>query len=296
MFKSSNYTASEKISLAKEIALLGVQATPLTSLLLAKGAGKAISTVHSWREKTLDTTSDISFAEGSETTTFQESARAELSNYLEIFKKGASVSGTALAMGANQLAEEVADRLLEIKINIENKLINGEKDDGSSSPYVRKLGGLIEWADSGNVIDEDEDGNDIALINEYCVIKLMLTLWNQNLVEGNYYALINATLKEQLDDIYRDNYGYAHREDNFGLVVNSINTNYGVLNFVLSKHVPENKVIVFNDNYLKLVYLREPHFEPLAKTGDSVKGQVIAEATLQAGSKKAIAVLEVNNS
>ena len=192
MFKSDNYTASEKISLAKEIALIGVQATPLTTLLMARNIDKALSTVHSWREKTLDTTSDISFAEGAETTAFQESTRAELSNYLEIFKKGASISGTALAIGANQLAEEVNDRLLEIKINLEDKLINGEKDDGSTAPYVRKIGGLIEWADTDNVVDKDSEGNDIEAIDEGIIKLMMQTLWNNDLMEGNYYALINA--------------------------------------------------------------------------------------------------------
>ena len=52
-------------------------------------------------------------------------------------------------------------------------------------------------------------------------------------------------------------------------------------------------MVVFNDAYLNLVYLREPAFEPLAKTGDSVKGQVIAEATLKVASPKAVAVVTV---
>lgn len=294
MFTSSNFTDSEKVSLSKEIALIGVQATPLTSMLMAKGdIEKALSTVYSWREKTLDTTADISAAEGAETSVFYESARAELSNILEIFKKGASVSGTALAMGANQLAEEVNDRLLELKINIENKLINGLKNTGSVDPFIRKMGGLIEWVHEDNDIDKDAEGNSITKVDEKCIKAVMKALWEQDLAEGEYYALINADLKEQVDDVYKDKYGYAHKTNDFGLVVNSIDTNYGTLNFVLSKHVPDDKIVVFNDAYVDLVYLREPHFEPLAKTGDSVKGQVVAEATLKVGSSKAVAVLTV---
>ncbi len=288
MFTSSNFTDSEKISLSKEIALIGVKATPLTSMLMAKGdIEKALSTVYSWREKTLDSTADISAVEGAETSVFYESARAELSNILEIFKKGASVSGTALAMGANQLAEEVNDRLLELKINIENKLINGEKNDGSLTPFIRHMDGLIKWADSDNAVPVT------GTIAEDDVKTIMKNLWSQDLAEGEYYALINADLKEQVDDIYKERYGYTHKTNDFGLVVNSIDTNYGTLNFVLSKHVPDDKIVVFNDAYVDLVYLREPHFEPLAKTGDSVKGQVVAEATLKVGSDKAVAVLTV---
>ena len=60
MFTNTNFTASEKISLSQEIALIGVQATPFTSLLMAKGnVEKALSTVYSWREKALDNAADM---------------------------------------------------------------------------------------------------------------------------------------------------------------------------------------------------------------------------------------------
>lgn len=288
MFKSTNFTEMEQISLSKEIALIGVQSTPLTSMLMAKGnIEKALSTVYTWREKTLDHADDLSAVEGSDEITFFETARAELNNILEIFKKGASISGTASAMQSNQFASEVNDRLLELKINMEKKFINGLKNDGSTSPFKRQLSGLIEFADATNAVSVT------GTITEDDVKQVMRNLWNQDLAEGTYYALVSADIKEQIDAIYKDRYGYAHVTTDFGLLVDSINTNYGQVNFVLSKHVPADKMVVFNDNYVDLAYLRSPHFEPLAKTGDSVKGQVIAEATLKVGSKKAVAVVTV---
>ncbi|MFV2046880.1 phage major capsid protein [Bacillus sp. UMB0899] len=288
MFTSDNFTKTEQISLSKEIAIIGVQATPFTSMLMAKGnIEKALSTVYTWREKTLDNEEDLSALEGEDTTVFYESARAELNNILEIFKKGASLSGTAIAMKRNQLAEEVNDRLLELKINMEKKFINGLKADGSATPFKRQLSGLIEMADPTNAVSVT------GSITEEKVKEVMRNLWNQDLAEGTVYAFLNADLKEQVDNIYKEKYGYNHVTTSFGLLVESINTNYGKVNFVLSKHVPADKIVVFNDAYVDLVYLREPHFEPLAKTGDSVKGHVIAESTLKVGSKKAVAVVTV---
>ncbi|GAA0366942.1 SU10 major capsid protein [Bacillus horti] len=288
MFKSTNFTDAESISLAKEIALIGVQATPLTSMLMAKGnIEKALSTVYSFREKTLDNTEDLSAVEGADTTEFFETARAELNNILEIFKKGASISGTALSMKSNQFAEEVNDRLLELKINIEKKLINGLRNDGSTTPFKRQLSGLIQFADSSNAVDVTGD------VTEEHVKEVMRNLWNQDLAEGSFYALVGADIKEQIDTIYKDRYSYQHKTNSFGLIVDEIATNYGNLQFVLSKHVPADKMVVFNDAYVDLVYLREPHFEPLAKTGDSIKGHVIAEATLKVGSPKGVAVVTV---
>jgi hypothetical protein len=288
MFESKNFTNAEQISLSKEIALIGVQATPFTSMLMAKGnIEKALSTVYTWREKTIDNTDDLSAVEGEDTTVFFESARAELSNILEIFKKGASLSGTAIAMKSSQFASEINDRLLELKINMEKKFINGVKADGSVTPFKRQMSGLIELADPTN---------DVAVtgaVTEDKVKEVMRNLWNQDLAEGSYYALVGADIKEQIDAIYKDRYSYQHKTTSFGLLVDEIATNYGNVQFVLSKHVPADKMVVFNDAYVDLVHLRQPHFEPLAKTGDSVKGQVVAESTLKAGSKKAIAVVTV---
>ncbi|MBB6445628.1 SU10 major capsid protein [Bacillus benzoevorans] len=286
MFKSNTFTEIEQISLAKEIAIIGVQATPFTSLLMAKGnIEKALSTVYTWREKTLDHTDDLSAVEGSDEIVFYETARAELNNILEIFKKGASISGTAVAMKSTQFAEEVNDRLLELKINMEKKFINGLKNDGSVTPFKRQLSGLIEMADPSNA--------ETGILDELMIKTVMRNLWEQDLAEGNYYALVSADSKEKIDNLYKDRYDYNHVTTNFGLLVDSISTNYGTLHFILSKHVPADKVVVFNDNYVDLAYLRQPHFEPLAKTGDSIKGQVIAEATLKVGSKKGVAVVTV---
>ncbi|WP_449622881.1 SU10 major capsid protein [Robertmurraya sp. Marseille-Q9965] len=288
MFKSNNFTEVEQISLAKEIAVIGVQATPLTSMLMAKGnIEKALSTVYTWREKTLDHTDDLSAVEGEDTTVFYESARAELNNILEIFKKGASISGTAIAMKSTQFAEEVNDRLLELKINMEKKFINGLRNDGSTAPFKRQLSGLIEMADPSNAVPVT------GVVTEDTIKEVMRKLWSQDLAEGTVYAFLNADLKEQVDAIYKDKYGYSHVTTNFGLLVDSISTNYGVIHFVLSKHVPADKIVVFNDSYVDLVYLRKPAFSPLARTGDSVKGDIIGEATLKVGSKKGVAVVTV---
>ncbi|AKS37688.1 phage capsid protein [Anoxybacillus gonensis] len=288
MFKSTNFTQSELVNLSKEIAVVGVDYTPFTSLLLAKGnTEKATSTIYTWRERSLVHDEDISAVEGEDTTVFTESGRRELNNVLEIFKKGVSVSGTAIAMQSNQLNSEVSDRLLELKINLEKKLINGIKNDGSTTPFKRQMAGLIAFADPTNAV------NVTGTVTEDHVKQVMRNLWNQDLAEGQYFALVNADIKEQIDNIYKDRYSYQHKTTNFGLVVDSIETNYGTVNIVLSKHVPADKMVVFNDAYIDLVYLREPAFEPLAKTGDSVKGQVIAEATLKVGSPKAVAVVTV---
>lgn len=289
MFTSKNFTNGESISLSKEIALIGAESTPLTTLLM--GGGKieqATSTVHSWREKTLDATADISVPEGSETEVFTKSARKELSNVMEIFKKATALSGTAQAMNNVQFTEEIADRLVELKMNMEAKLINGVFKDGSASPFVRQMKGLIPFVETKNKLTfaDTDPADDI-------VKGLARTLWNNKLVGGKYIALVNADLKEKIDQVYESNSRYIQPTNTYGVVANTILTNYGNVDLVLSQHVPSDKVVMFNDNYLKLAFLRQPTFEPLAKTGDNVKGHVLTEATLKVASPQAVALATV---
>lgn len=288
MFTSTNFTEKEQISLAKEIAVIGVEETPFTSMLMAKGnIEKALSTVYTWKEKTLNTLDDISAVEGSDEITFFESARAELSNVLEIFKVGVAITGTAQAMKSTQLSQEVADRLLELKVNMEKKFLLGIKNDGSTAPFKRQMAGLLAQADATN---------DVAVtgtIAEADIKKAMRNLWEKNLGAGNVYAFVNADLKEQIDSIYADKYGYNHVTTDFGLIVDSINTNYGRVHFVLSQHIPADKIVFFKDTYVDLAYLRVPQVEALAKTGDNQKAQIVAEATLKVASPKAVAIVTV---
>lgn len=287
MFTSQNFTQNEKIALSQEIAEIGKQATPFTSLLMAKGnVEQALSTIYNWREKTLDNTEDISFAEGSATTTYQATVRKEYHNVLEIFKKAVELSGTAERMQNGQFTSEVADRLLELKIVLEKKLINGAKDDGSVSG-IRKMSGLIEFADATNAVT-----GKVATVVDM-VKQSARHLWDKDLAEGTLYVLIGADAKEQVDAFYKDSYSYQHTTTNFGLLVDTVNTNYGTLNFVLSKHIPSDKVVVFNDAYVDLVSLRDAAFEPLAKIGDSERGQVVGEYSLKVASPKAVSVITI---
>ncbi|WP_150284753.1 DUF5309 family protein [Rummeliibacillus sp. TYF-LIM-RU47] len=285
MFTSKNFTQNEKIALSQEIAEIGKQATPFTSLLMAKGnVEQSLSTIFNWREKTLDNTEDITFAEGSVTDAFQQSVRKEYNNVLQIFKKAVEISGTAERMANGQLSAEISDRLLEMKIQIEKTLINGTKDDGSVSG-IRKMSGLIEFADATNAV-EGAIAKTVELVKQSA-----RNLWDKDLAEGTLYVLLGADAKEQVDNYYNGSYSYQHVTTNFGLVADSVNTNYGTLNFVLSKHIPADKVVVFNDVYVDLVTLREASFEPLAKIGDSERGQVVSEYSLKVGSPKGISVV-----
>ena len=292
MIKTTNFTSLENINLTKEIALVAPMDTPLTSLLLGGNhVDGTTSKITTWREKSLDNTADISQVEGSETSVFQASARAEKNNICEIFKKAASVSGTASASGitgiSDLFAEEINDRLIEMKVNIEKNLITGTRNDGSLTPYIRRMDGLLAFA----LEDQSISNATAGTLAEADVKNTVKELWTAGMATGQYVAMVNADIKERIDALYDGKYSYIAQTNVFGLVASQINTNYGSIVLLLNRHMPADKMVCFDPNYLKISYLRQPAFEALAKTGDSVQGHVLTEMTLKVLNQKAISVL-----
>lgn len=289
MIQTKDFLSMENIDLMAEMRVAQPLDTPLTTLLMGRNqVDKETAPLVYWREKTLDTTADISQVEGSETTIFQSSSRVPKNNYCEIFKKAVSVSGTAQASSvtgiSDQYASEMADRLIELKVNLEDKLINGVKNDGSATPFIRRTDGIFNFVDAGNKVS-----GSLTVGSFKSVAK---KLWDNGLGSNGYICLCNADLKEKIDDFYNTQYQYNAPTGQFGLVANTINTNYGQVSLMLNRHIPEKKLIIFDPSYVRLGFLRTPFSEILAKTGDSVKGQVITEATLKVLNGKALATLD----
>jgi hypothetical protein len=292
MIKTTDFTALENIDLSKEISLVAPTDTPFYSLLLSKNlTDNTSSKITTWREKTLDNTDDISVIEGSNIDNIVASQRAEKNNVCQIFMKGVSISGTAQASGITGVpslfASEINDRLTEMKVSIEKQLINGQKNDGSSAPYIRKMDGIMSFALDAQTVKG-------KVLDETCFKKTVKKLWDAGLPSANYYCLLNADLKETIDALYDQKYHYVAQESLFGLVARTIQTNYGNVTLILNRHMPTDKLVIFAPEYFRVSYLRKPFYEMLGRTGDFIQGEVIAELTLKCLNQKAIAVFAID--
>lgn len=284
MFKSNNFQSVETINVSKELAVLAPQMTPLTTLLMSKGNfEKATSTLFQWLEKKLSADTDYDLLEGADITKFQQSRRRTLNNVQQIFARAVAISGTADAMKNGRFTEEIQDRLLEMKLEIERVLINGVFDDGSTG-NPRKMKGLIEWVEASN--EFTFTNNPLKLIKDG-----MEKLFTSGVNGGDYYLLASPAYKEMIDDALAGVTTYTQKETTFGSLVSVYVTNFGNVNIMISRDVPKQSAILFNDAYLSLAPLRDAQVEALAKTGDSNKAMVIAETTLRVGSPEAVVLL-----
>lgn len=290
MIKTNSFLNNECIDLTKEMAIVQAKDTPFTTLMLnMKNVDDASSKIVTWREKTLDTTEDISATEGSKTDIFQASNRAEKNNVCEIFKKAVQVSGSAQASSVTGITDlyesEINDRLAEMKINIEKAIINGVKNDGSLTPFVRKMDGILSFAPAENTVSA-------ATLSEVNLKNTIKKLWDNGLGSSEFYCLLNADFKEAVDTIYKDQVRFIAPTDTFGIVARRIETNYGIVNFVLNRHMPIDKLVVFDPAFVRLAFLRKPFTELLAKDGDYISGHVISELTLKVLNQKAVAMFK----
>ncbi|MGG2111061.1 DUF5309 family protein [Lysinibacillus pakistanensis] len=284
MFKSADFQSVEVVNVSKELAVLAPQQTPLTTMLMAKGNfERATSTLFQWLEKKLSADTDYDLLEGADITKFQQSQRRTLSNVQQIFARAVSISGTADAMKNGRFTEEIQDRLLEMKLEIERVLINGIFDDGSTG-NPRKMKGLVQWIEADNQFVVTN--NPLKIIKEG-----MEKLYNTGVSGGEFYLLASPAFKDMVDNRLSEVTTYTQKETTFGSLVSVYVTNFGNVNIMVSRDVPKQSAILFNDAYLSLAPLRDAVVKPLAKTGDSDKAMVVAETTLRVGSPEAVCLL-----
>lgn len=110
--------------------------------------------------------------------------------------------------------------------------------------------------------------------------------------------LVNSSQKRAISSAYGNAYG-KYVESNRrvgGISMDTIITDFGTLNVLMSRFVPQDKIIACSMDQCQPVFLEVPgkgHFfaEPLAKTGASDQVQLYGEVGLAYGNEKSHAVL-----
>ncbi|MEV4457018.1 DUF5309 family protein [Microbispora sp. NPDC049633] len=130
---------------------------------------------------------------------------------------------------------------------------------------------------------------------------LQLAYDNGGLTGGNATLLVNSSQKRAITAAYASAYGktVTITEANrtvAGVSVQTIETDFGVLNLMLDRHVPQDAIVVLTLSQLRPVFLNVPgkgvfFEEPLAKTGASDDVQIYGEIGLAYGNEMAHAQL-----
>lgn len=101
----------------------------------------------------------------------------------------------------------------------------------------------------------------------------------------------NAWGHRKLTSFYAGSVRTERREDVGGIVITSVHTHFGDLDILLNRWCPNNKMYILQKDLVGWCKLRDWKEEPLAKTGDFVRGQVVGEFSFVVCNEKAHAIL-----
>lgn len=255
-----------------------------TQLLSGLGTSVAKATLHEWLTDTLKSVADNAHIEGVDATYPDRTDPTRITNYCQIVRVGYDVTDTERAVNnagfSDRYTYETTKALKEWKNDAEYALMRGSIATGAGT-VARGLIGIKNFLSANNYTNASGVSLTETLLNDR-----FEDVWNDGTQVNALYVPMYMKRKisaftagatknfDQTDrrlvsviDIYQADAAqnvklFAHRYVNV-----SADTNYDVVG------IDEDK--------FKVAYLRKPFTRELAKTGDSTKGEVVGELTLE---------------
>jgi hypothetical protein len=274
-----------------------------TPFLTAIPKVKATAHLHEWQTHTLTAASSTNFViEGDDATTDAGTATARPTNYTAISDKVARVSGTqeaVLSAGRrSEMAFQMKNRMKELKRDVEKILLENNAKVGGNDTLAAECAGAQAYiltntsiaadatASAGTGADAHTDGTARAL-QESFVETVLASAWNEGGMptlgilgsfqkrkfsgfSGNATRNSDATEKKITNtiDVYIDPLGSEIR-------------------LVPCRQCPTDVVYFFDTEHVAFATLRDFSTWDLAKTGDSIRKQILVEYTLEMRNQKA---------
>ena len=283
--KKTTVNNLEYLDISQEINALQRPSTPFLSWLL--GAGKtrpATSTEIKWREYEMNGEDSSAQLEGGEYNE-AESGRKWFNNYTEIFRKSTSVSGTL-----DELASQVSQRALEMKLDLNKKLLIGVKADENGSKG-RQMAGVINLINSDNLVKTSA----ADAVTRKDVDKMFKTMFDKGYA-GEKLCLVSTDMVDLMtDEVDKAGTKVFNFGDQvaFGLQLGKIVSNYGSGTALIEPSLPSGTMIALDTNYVELRPLREWRAEELAKTTDSKRIGLVGEYTIEYNASNSGAILNL---
>lgn len=293
--------------------------TPLLSAIGGLTGGESVgSPLFEWREADLrDAADDRQRLEGADAPTVSMNAQSGHYNVCEIHQETVSISYTRLganrmhsvgegqkivwidgvAVPASEFARQTQVQMSQIARDVEKTFITGVFQNPDDNTKPRKTRGLLD-AIKTNVVASPSGG--MQNVTTEHVLDMMQKVWEAGgLRSGETRTLIvGPSAKRRLSKIFL---AENRREDSRnvgGVDVQTIMTDFGLCNVMLSAFVPADKIIAASLDVLRPAFLEIPnrgHFflETLGVTGAALRAQIYGEIGLIYGHEKLHGVLTV---
>jgi len=236
-----------------------------------------------------------STVEGSDVLDDVSKTRLRKTNTCQIFKKDVIVSGTMRSVRnlggiVDELDYQVQMRTREALRDLEKMIIRGigpsTANNAGTGTQSRLLKGLRQFITTNNTTGTAINiGTDSSVLNNQ-----IKGAWDTGGTDLDV-IVCGAAVKEKIDLMNSTRVRVVNEESAFRDVVSTYESTYGSLRVVLSRWMPEKEGLILASNRVKVVPLtgRSFQFQPVAKTGDSSKGMVLGEYTLEVRNEEGMA-------
>lgn len=203
-------------------------------------------------------------------------------NLSQIFGPTAiKVSGTEQAIrkygleGTTMFDFQAANRAKEEVMKLENALLYGSRYDDTTNE-TRQMGGMI------NYITTNVDSSTTTFAGttgETALLNLLEDIWNAG---GNPdKAIMSIGNKRKVSAWSESEIRIGRMDNGRGQVVDVFFSDFGTIDMIAHRWMRTGDIFVFSRDQAELLTLRPWQFEMLAKTGDSIKGQIVGEYSLK---------------
>jgi len=202
-------------------------------------------------------------------------------NYTNIIQAGVQVSGTELKMaryGIDDMMQYQFDKAMDRWARkFELGIFHGQRKAGSTTT-PRSMGGLDTFITTGgNYSDASSAAITMTMIED------VMELCD---VDGAIPNLLVCHPRQWkfIHRFYRDYVTITGGQSEGSQVghspVRTLVTNFGDLEVLPDKQCPNDKVYLLNEDHIGTYQLRAPAQYEVARTGDSVKGEIVGEVSL----------------
>jgi hypothetical protein len=236
-----------------------------------------------------------------------ERVRASVDNVVQIHQEAVGISYSKLAATGqkagsnndlqnpvrNELDWQVEQQLKQMVRDVEWSFLRGTYQKPADNTTERQTRGLISA-----ITTNDLTATDTALTKNGAtdgILTLMQSIYdNGGIMEAETATIITPSVqKRHLTQLFITDSNYREQSRNVGGVnVQTIETDFGIVNVMLDRHMPNDTIVVASLEQCRPVYLEVPgkgHFfaEPLARTGSKERSQLYGEVGLEYGAETA---------
>lgn len=306
---ANTFSAYDAIGIREDLSDLihNIAPTATPFYMMAKKS-KATNTYHEWQTDDLAAANaSNAVIEGDDAATDASTPTARLGNYTQISRKVPRVTGTVDVVNkagrGKEFAYQVAKRTKEIKRDIESALLANNARAAGNDSTARELAGVPAWiatntsAGSGGA-DPTGDGTDARTdgtqraFTEAMLKGVLQACWDAG---GEPDCLMVGGFNKQVVS------GFTGRSANGadvmakeGAVYASVDVyhhDFGDVKIVPNRFQRGRDALVLQKDMWSVATLRPLKQEMLAKTGDSMRSQILVEYTLEACNEKSSGIV-----